>query len=683
MDLRLLRSTLAAAALFGAGIVQAALPTYSASTLSFLPQAEDSRFQLSFFAMSPNVSDNDYVLTRRTNGTTNLADFEIYSMSNLLVPVQTIVNPSDHPVAGTGLLLGEYVYIERFRYISGAYTDLGDVRCRYTTDDCSDPFSANWQPLDGALGGYGNTYAQLSSNASLSGIAVYQTHDMTNYNHYLMRPDGSAFIFATHPQIYSSLSRSYAAGYVDGFFTVLVWDGTTSSAYVFETLDLAGMHVFPLGGLAYTEALSMNAAGRTVFYTRNSLSDTSGMLSFCDLSISSSGGTPTGVTCNKTDLGTGSPVLTTVTDTNDVITVEYSLAGTGELWLYDTDEPTAPRVTASSLTLGAVTGSLVGFASPDGRIIAVPPANIMDAIIYDYTLLTPSGGNPVGGNALRVLPQPSVVNPGDSRDVVISLEVDVEDIYAIEYHCQADPSILSFISGDYVSAPNLVTIPLAYDSLSGMLDGALGFTAPAGPMTGSGVVSVLNYVANADYGTTSVTCEVLGSDINGNPLTFDVQNATVTINDGVHMTGGTTVSGVVTLPVGSDFSGTTVTLTINGNTISTVTDVNGFYSFVDVQDGPVSVAFDAPTFVAQCLGTTLGGGASGSLPTAHMVAGDINNDDVIDIADFTMMAGHFGARAGQPRYLAAADLNADGRINVQDLAILGSHFGMTNCNIVP
>lgn len=687
MDLKTFRSTLAAIALLGTGAVQAALPTYSASTVTFPSQTTDTSF---FVFWSLNFDYDNHMLMRRNDGTAAGAQFELYDLANLATPVLTMVNPADHthPLAGEGNIIGEYVYLERFRYIDTIYTKLGIFRCHYTAVDCSNiDDSAIWSLLPGTVTGLGTQYTKLTSNARMSGAIVYSWHGASTYHHNILRPDGSSFEFAVHPQIYAMFSSSRVAGYVDGKFTVLVWDGSGSTAYVFDSLDPSAAHAFPIGAIGggVTEPLSMNASGRAAFLTRASLSDATGTLWMCDLSITTDPvtGDATGISCPQTTLGTTEQTLgqtfATMKDDNELVIFDYKGGVGGDTFVWDTSNVGAAPITLASLTMGAVTGPLAALTLTDGRILAIPFDDALNMLMYTYTLLTPSGGSG-GGNSVVVNPQPSVINPGDSRSVLIRLDITAENLYGLQYSCHADPSILEFVSGEYPALPDSLAIPLAYDPQTAVVDGALSLRAPALPFTGTGTFSVLNYLATAPYGTTDVTCDVLGSDIDGNAIVFTVQNGTVTINDGVHVSGGATISGVASLPYGTDWSGIQVTLTIGGTSVTTTTDATGYYSFSDILDGTISITFDTPRLVAQCLATTVTGGASATMPTSSLVTGDINDDNVIDIADFTLMAGHFGSHTGQSRYLAIADLNADGKVNIQDLSILGSHFHMPDPN---
>jgi hypothetical protein len=55
--------------------------------------------------------------------------------------------------------------------------------------------------------------------------------------------------------------------------------------------------------------------------------------------------------------------------------------------------------------------------------------------------------------------------------------------------------------------------------------------------------------------------------------------------------------------------------------------------------------------------------------------GDINNDDVVNIYDFSILAGSYGKSQGQSGFDDRADLNHDNLINIYDFSILARNYG--------
>jgi len=81
--------------------------------------------------------------------------------------------------------------------------------------------------------------------------------------------------------------------------------------------------------------------------------------------------------------------------------------------------------------------------------------------------------------------------------------------------------------------------------------------------------------------------------------------------------------------------------------------------FVKVdQPGPLTV------FVAGEHHTT------GSFTAAVTLAGDVNGDGVVNVADLQLFATAYGSHAGQPNYNPAADFNLNGAVNLYDAKAL-------------
>lgn len=59
------------------------------------------------------------------------------------------------------------------------------------------------------------------------------------------------------------------------------------------------------------------------------------------------------------------------------------------------------------------------------------------------------------------------------------------------------------------------------------------------------------------------------------------------------------------------------------------------------------------------------------------MAGDLNEDGLIDITDLALVATAFGSQPSDPRWCQDADLNADDIIDIFDLVAVTINFGGT------
>lgn len=68
--------------------------------------------------------------------------------------------------------------------------------------------------------------------------------------------------------------------------------------------------------------------------------------------------------------------------------------------------------------------------------------------------------------------------------------------------------------------------------------------------------------------------------------------------------------------------------------------------------------------------------AANTVVNLVLVNGDVNGDNEVGPADFTILSGAFGNLLGDPGYLAAADLNRDEEVGPADFTILSASFGL-------
>ncbi len=59
-----------------------------------------------------------------------------------------------------------------------------------------------------------------------------------------------------------------------------------------------------------------------------------------------------------------------------------------------------------------------------------------------------------------------------------------------------------------------------------------------------------------------------------------------------------------------------------------------------------------------------------------LLDGDLNNDNVIDLNDFSVMASAFGTSVGQAGWNPIADINCDGTVNMTDFNLFSPNFGL-------
>lgn len=216
-----------------------------------------------------------------------------------------------------------------------------------------------------------------------------------------------------------------------------------------------------------------------------------------------------------------------------------------------------------------------------------------------------------------------------------------------------DVPLLTF---DMTAANRLGTTTLTFsnEKLGDPTAKALGVT------THSHIISITSTVTPAPGPTVIVTIEPA-------PTPTDTPTATITPTPG----DTATISGQVILAgrTQNDWSGATITFS---EMLSTTTSTGGSFSFTQVSQGTYpNVTADAPGYLpAVCpfLTVTV---PEILLSAVTLLSGDLNDDNVVDIADATAIGANFGLTGSD----LPVDLNRDQIIDVFDLILVSLNFG--------
>jgi hypothetical protein len=133
-----------------------------------------------------------------------------------------------------------------------------------------------------------------------------------------------------------------------------------------------------------------------------------------------------------------------------------------------------------------------------------------------------------------------------------------------------------------------------------------------------------------------------------------------------------TVSGQVILAGQSvnDWSGAVVT--IDDTAQSAVTNATGNFSITNVATGThTSITADADGYLSAVCTSPVVTAPQTNLLAITLLSGDINGDDVVDVADATAIGVSFGATGPN----LPADLNRDELVDIFDIILVGVNFG--------
>ena len=285
--------------------------------------------------------------------------------------------------------------------------------------------------------------------------------------------------------------------------------------------------------------------------------------------------------------------------------------------------------------------------------------------------------NGAKAQALKIEGQSNVIDTYYSPQFSVDIKT-LGEHYAVDANCTLNgPAALASASYGNWGSANRLQLPLQWQGQS--LNGALSQTAPDAAVDGEQMLFNTVVLAEMTTDTLTINCSGDMSDASGHLLSVMPDTITITLDDGIHG-GNSAVNGQIVLPGGVSAEDVVVNITIDGRTVSVTPDENGNFSFSGLRAGDFTVDFQSEGYVQSCMNATLDGAGNHDFGQIELLAGDINQDGAIDIADFTFLSGRYGTQQGEENYVATADLNKDTVINVQDLAILASHFGSQQCN---
>lgn len=129
-------------------------------------------------------------------------------------------------------------------------------------------------------------------------------------------------------------------------------------------------------------------------------------------------------------------------------------------------------------------------------------------------------------------------------------------------------------------------------------------------------------------------------------------------------------SGVVTLPNRTDHGGITIT-TSNG--ASTTTASNGNFSLALMPGTYTITAAKNRHLAVSRANVPIVGNQTTTLPNIALIPGDATGDNVIDVADLSLVGANFGLNNG---FSPLADINGDSKVDILDLVLVGANYGM-------
>jgi hypothetical protein len=308
------------------------------------------------------------------------------------------------------------------------------------------------------------------------------------------------------------------------------------------------------------------------------------------------------------------------------------------------------------------------------RGLTALPVSVQDASITIQEVQPPN---------IQVLltPGSTVIEEGQPFSLTVELQSGDQLFSAVEAALNFDPTYINVtqltLAAGWLSPDG--DLSDNFSNLAGTVDVIGGY-----PQGISGTVSFLTVdfialqeVANTDVifadGGGRTTRVALGL----NPLPTDVQGASVTIT-----ASKATLNGSLSIDVRTDYTDVVTVkfyeLGTSNLLLSTTANVDaaGNFTVADLTPGAYSIAVKTATTLQVMQDATLNSGAN-PVNFGQLLSGDANNDNIVDLVDFSLLSTGFFILPGEPGYDLTADFNNDGIVDLVDFSILSTNFGQS------
>jgi hypothetical protein len=268
---------------------------------------------------------------------------------------------------------------------------------------------------------------------------------------------------------------------------------------------------------------------------------------------------------------------------------------------------------------------------------------------------------------------PASVGQGEEFEVSVVVR-NVTGLYGGQFRLTFDPAYLQAVSGSLAPgsplAPSLIGLS-NIDNTTGQVWFAASRQGDQAGLSGDVVLATLRFTAvtAVENTTLGVDNAVLGDKVALNIPVSGTDGHSLSIISQAPETAS--LLGQVTLEGRAADNNDGAMVVVDGSILSAVTDGAGNFLFTGLAAGTYNFTADAAGYLpARCTSKTVVAPQTVLLPV-ELIAGDVNDDGLIDITDAVAIGTAFDNPAANP----AADLNGDGVVNILDLILMAANFG--------
>jgi len=105
------------------------------------------------------------------------------------------------------------------------------------------------------------------------------------------------------------------------------------------------------------------------------------------------------------------------------------------------------------------------------------------------------------------------------------------------------------------------------------------------------------------------------------------------------------------------------------------TSTAGTFELESIEPGTYDIGVKGDTTLRRVTGDVVLAAGPNTVDLGTLLAGDGNNDNVVNFLDLSLLVPTFGTCAGGGAYNAAVDFNGDTCVTFIDLSLLATNFG--------
>ena len=285
---------------------------------------------------------------------------------------------------------------------------------------------------------------------------------------------------------------------------------------------------------------------------------------------------------------------------------------------------------------------------------------------------------------LSLFPANQTVNANQLFSVFVNVQAKTQPVDGVSAYLNFDPTYLQVVS---ITPGTSLPLPIqnTYNNSTGQIDYMAGILAPTHP-TGTFKLLTVNFRSVKPVVSTSLQFNLseprkTNATNIGETYLNSAVDATISINNQYSLSGKIALQGRPTPPIQNFSVPLSVGFTLQGDSLPTYTrttqsDSGGYFSINDIPNGIYDITVKhSHTLQVKQYAIDLSNYVS-PLDFQTLPEGDANNDNVVNLVDFSILSSTYGKCLGTAGFDARADFNEDSCIGILDFSLLQRNIGV-------